>query len=134
MKFSWDETSAGCFAEHLWQDPAHREEWLRLSELEGDLYSRFNYFLETDATLHLDDALKALQEIRDYQNLPEEQRQDPEHQREHERRGNARSKLLAWSKDPALKCKSWFRFAEPIPVPVLCAIHFHAIFTMLALD
>lgn len=74
-------------AEHLWEDPTHREVWVALSHKEEDLYSRFNYFLETDATLHLDDALKLLQEIKVFERLPPEQQTAEERQGEHERQG-----------------------------------------------
>lgn len=62
---------------YLWKSQTHREVWIKTARTNQDLYSRFNYFLETDATLHLDDALKLLQEERDYQKLsdPEQQQQ-----------------------------------------------------------
>ena len=64
-------------AVYLWKSQTHREVWIKTARTNQDLYSRFNYFLETDATLHLDDALKLLQEERDYQKLsdPEQQQQ-----------------------------------------------------------
>ena len=54
---------------------------MRTAHADEDLYSRFNYFLETDATLHLDDALKLLQEERDFQQLSEAEQQRQQGQR-----------------------------------------------------
>ena len=41
---------------------------------EADIYSRFNFLLETDATYILDEALKMLQDEREYEKLSDSQR------------------------------------------------------------
>jgi len=51
------------------------------------LYSRFNFFLESDATYTLDEALKELQEVRDYEKLPPGQQQTQEALQNHRQRG-----------------------------------------------
>ena len=59
---------------YLWKSPTYREIFQRTSVEEADIYSRFNFLLETDATYILDEALKMLQEVREYEKLPDSQR------------------------------------------------------------
>ena len=65
-------------AVYLWKSPTYREIWQRKSVEEGAIYSRFNFFLETDATYSLDEALKLLQEEREYEILPPNQQRSQE--------------------------------------------------------
>ena len=60
---------------------------MRISSQDDDLYSRFNYFLETDATHTLDEALKFLEEEREYKKLSHEEQQRQSNLQGHMQRG-----------------------------------------------
>ena len=74
---------------YLWNLPTYREIWVKLSVQDDDLYSRFNYFLETDATHTLDEALKYLEEEREYKKLSHEEQQQQAAMQGHMQRGEA---------------------------------------------
>ncbi len=61
---------------------------MKISSQDDDLYSRFNYFLETDATHTLDEALKYLEEEREYKKLSQEEQQRQANLQGHMQRGS----------------------------------------------
>lgn len=71
----------------------YREMWIKISRSNDDLYSRFNYFLETDATHTLDEALKYLEEEREYKQLSHEEQQQQSNLQGHMQRGKIRNLL-----------------------------------------
>ena len=75
-------------AVYLWNLPLYRDTWVRISTQDEDLYSRFNFFLETDATHTLDEALKHLKEEREYKSLSQEEQQQQSNLQGHTQRGN----------------------------------------------
>jgi hypothetical protein len=62
---------------YLWKSSTYREIWQSLAVKEHALYSRFNFFLESDATYTLDEALKELQDEREFEMLPTDQQRTP---------------------------------------------------------
>lgn len=74
---------------YLWNLDTYRRIWQQLAAEDDALYSRFNYFLETDATHTLDEALRYLEEEREYRKLGRDEQQQQTNLQNHMQRGDS---------------------------------------------